>query len=406
VSDCRVHYRPKSGGFLTISASYPGDDTHAASANSKFIRAHRVPHTTITSGPSGPTASAPHFTYISDVPGSTFQCRFDRAPPRDCSPDGIVRYDLPYGPHTFHVYAIGPDGTKDSIGDGRGFNLGPLKRGFSCSLDANIELPPHALYQQAECDIYGSCPAYSRCTIPTRSINTTNMRPGVGWIDFSACRLPLDDIQNCGVINDAAEDMVCYFPVGHGGFTDPCPTTDNSAPYQVPVTRFGAPCIVYQEYNMPGSGQVTCTLTLQITPVSMLALIGGAGGGGGVFVPGPGALALQAAGGLPAADVSLAGRRRTPPFDPVRRTVRRAGWVTFQLKLSRATKAALRRHHRVRLRVRLTFTPPHGKQVVRMEQLTLTPAPRCFAVVPPKPTRRNRHRHHVLPTRQPCPAKH
>jgi hypothetical protein len=407
VSDCSLHYKPKSFGSLTISASYPGDDTHAASGDSKSIQARRVPHTTITSGPSGPTASAPHFTYISDVPGSTFQCRFDRAPLRICSPDGIVRFDLPYGPHTFHVYAIGPDGTKDPIGDGRAFNLGPLTRGFSCSLDANIEVPRGAVLGEAECDVYGSCPAYSRCVVPTLGVGTTDMGRGVGWVDFSACRIPLpggEELRLCNVIADL-HDVVCYFPSAAGGFTDQCPTKQNfNTDYEAPVTRFGAPCILYQEYNMPGSGQVTCTVTLQITPVSMLALVGGAGGGAGVFVPGAGGLALKPAGALLAADASMAGKRRRPLFAPVQVTVRRLGWATFNLKLSRATKAALRRHHRLRLRVQLTFTPRHGRRVVRTEQLTLTRAPTCFVVVPPKSSRGHRHRHYTLPKPQPCPA--
>jgi hypothetical protein len=233
------------------------------------------------------------------------------------------------------------------------------------------------------------------------------MGPGVGWAEVSPCPVPLpgaEPLKDCLV--ESFYHALCYFPSGPAGFSVQCPTTENfSTDLQAPVTRFGAPCILEQEYNMPGSGQVTCTVTLLITPVSLLALVGGAGGGVGVFAPGAGGLALKPAGGLLAADASTAGRRRRSPFAPVQVTVRRPGWVIFHLKLSRATNAALRRHQRPRLRVQLTFTPRHGKRVVRTEPLTLTRPPPCFVVVPPKSSRRHRHRHDAPPKPQPCPAK-
>jgi hypothetical protein len=172
-------------------------------------------------------------------------------------------------------------------------------------------------------------------------------------------------------------------------------------PFEPPVTRFGAACVVVQEYNLPGSGMVTCTVSLQIVPVSEFVVAGGAGGGAGVFLPGAGAVVVKAAGGLPEADVARGGRKGKPPFAPLYRKVTGAGWLAFRLKLSPSTKAALRRRHKLTLPIVLTFTPRGGKPVVRRQRLTLT-LPPCTRITIPKRTHGHRPQHPVLPAPHSC----
>ncbi|HEX2025878.1 MAG TPA: M4 family metallopeptidase [Actinomycetota bacterium] len=66
------------------------------------------PETTITGGPSGTIDDAtPTFTFTSDEPGSTFQCRVDSAPLTSCvSPHTTAT--LADGAHTFEVQATDP----------------------------------------------------------------------------------------------------------------------------------------------------------------------------------------------------------------------------------------------------------------------------------------------------------
>jgi large repetitive protein len=65
-----------------------------------------APNTTITSGPSGPTADrTPTFAFRSSERGPIFRCSLDRLPYKSCvSPDTVPR--LAPGSHTFRVQAI------------------------------------------------------------------------------------------------------------------------------------------------------------------------------------------------------------------------------------------------------------------------------------------------------------
>ena len=51
-----------------------------------------------------------YFGFSSDVPGSSFFCSLDEEPFAPCA-SGAYRY-VPYGPHTFGVYAVSPGGKR------------------------------------------------------------------------------------------------------------------------------------------------------------------------------------------------------------------------------------------------------------------------------------------------------
>jgi hypothetical protein len=72
------------------------------------------PLTTILSGPPNPSASSSAtFTYASNEPGSTFECRLDGSQFLPCAAGGQGYVSLPNGSHTFEVFAIDPAGNPD-----------------------------------------------------------------------------------------------------------------------------------------------------------------------------------------------------------------------------------------------------------------------------------------------------
>jgi len=67
-----------------------------------------TPAPTITSGPSGPTASTTAtFAYSDSEKGVTFQCARDGASLATCPAGSVTYTDLAQGPHTFRVIAVG-----------------------------------------------------------------------------------------------------------------------------------------------------------------------------------------------------------------------------------------------------------------------------------------------------------
>jgi hypothetical protein len=115
-----------------------------------------------------------------------------------------------------------------------------------------------------------------------------------------------------------------------------------------------------------------------------------------IFVPGPGKLGLNPAGG-PAADVA---RARRPAFAAAQVRVQREGGVRVRLKLSSQTEIRLRRRHKLTLSVRLSFTPRTGPKIVRTRRFTLV-LPKCAIF---RPSKKRRHGH-IVPVPHACTVK-
>jgi hypothetical protein len=82
-----------------------------------------------------------------------------------------------------------------------------------------------------------------------------------------------------------------------------------------------------------------------------------------VNVPGPGLLGLvddRAATGATVAVVTRAAAKKAR-VKPVKKTVTKAGTITLKIKPSKAGKRVLRRKHRLKVKVRISFTPAGGK---------------------------------------------
>ena len=96
-----------------VRATDPAGNVDPTPASRAFTVDTAAPDTTIDSGPSGPTNDAtPTFTFSSDQPGSTFECRTDAGAWASCS-SAHTTASLGDGPHTFEVRAIDSAGNTD-----------------------------------------------------------------------------------------------------------------------------------------------------------------------------------------------------------------------------------------------------------------------------------------------------
>jgi len=103
----KVSFVATNGATYRIAVDSPGEPAGAITLN---YTEFKVPETTITGGPSGPTNDAtPTFKFKSSVLGSTFRCRFDSQAFAPCSGPGGTHTPvsaLTNGAHTFAVRAV------------------------------------------------------------------------------------------------------------------------------------------------------------------------------------------------------------------------------------------------------------------------------------------------------------
>jgi hypothetical protein len=82
------------------------------------------PETTILSKPTDPSASpVASFTYSSNEPGSSFQCKLDGGSFSGCPSTGITYSGLAEGPHTFQVRAVDASHNTDPTPAGYSFSI-------------------------------------------------------------------------------------------------------------------------------------------------------------------------------------------------------------------------------------------------------------------------------------------
>ena len=106
-----------------VRATDPATNTDPTPAERSFSVDAKPPQTTITTGPSGVTGnSSPSFGFVSDEPGSTFECRLDSASFAPCSSPKPYS-NLSDGPHTFRVRATDPEGSTDPSPAERAFSV-------------------------------------------------------------------------------------------------------------------------------------------------------------------------------------------------------------------------------------------------------------------------------------------
>jgi hypothetical protein len=114
---CQVTYTPAQvgAGVHKLTAAYQGNPTHAQSQGSAQLQVTAPtipPNTILRKKPRKKTAlRMAKFKFVSDQPGSSFQCKLDRKPFKSCrSP---FKAKVKPGRHTFKVRAVNAQGTAD-----------------------------------------------------------------------------------------------------------------------------------------------------------------------------------------------------------------------------------------------------------------------------------------------------
>jgi hypothetical protein len=131
---CHVTYTPSAPGSTNhkLTASYEGDATHQKTQGTTNLNVtdqsqptapvsvtqplpkpvNTPPNTTIGKKPKRKSASGKaKFTFGSDQPGSSFQCKLDKKPFKACS--SPFKAAVKRGRHTLQVRAINPQGVAD-----------------------------------------------------------------------------------------------------------------------------------------------------------------------------------------------------------------------------------------------------------------------------------------------------
>lgn len=107
------------------------------------------PETSIGTKPSDPSdSSTATFTYSSNEPGSTFECKLDAGALAGCDAGGIAYAGLGAGQHTFQVRATDPSGNTDPSPAGYTFNVvlpSPLPIGATLPAPAPAVRPPETV---------------------------------------------------------------------------------------------------------------------------------------------------------------------------------------------------------------------------------------------------------------------
>jgi hypothetical protein len=353
-----------------------------------------VGETQITSGPSGFTASAPTFTFISSVAGAKFECRFDAEAFRPCTTP-YTRYGLAYGRHTFYVRAIPPGGSPDPVGDQRTFTLGEATLTGSCS--PLVETDPRA--SPPYCSIFhGNCPQGSVCTLSV-TVSVTDEDQNVSWTVFadlwsggSRCAPDRASYPLCTTKTTSA---YCNSHPNLSVGDRPCPGSASLSGFG--DNDFDARCNSgYNQLQPPGpprlgpdaSRQATCRASFRIVPaVPLSALLTGLTAS--VLVPSAGTLTLSATSKRLLHGARAARKRPNPnpPITPVRIKVSKAGPVAIALKLSKPALNTLLHRHKLVLSLTLAFTAGGGKRTLRTQRVTLA-LPACPRV--PRHSRKSR----------------
>jgi hypothetical protein len=348
------------------------------------------PRTTITSGPSGFTASAPTFTFTSDVAGSTFECRFDGGSFVPCTTPH-TRYGLANGPHTFYVRAVSPAGVRDPSPDQRSFTLGvTMFKDRSCSLSIPWSLAaqsPLGPKSKPQCIVlHDRCPSGSLCTLTGSVEVTAAAEENISWeggvrLSFTKCRASGAGPIKCDSATDS--EFCASGPiVTLGGVWRP------RCPHRGSLSRFGAGdaavaiCALQFWDKYPpfdwvperrgddGRRRLTCRARLRIEPAIPLRVLA-SGTAATLLVPSPGTLSLSAAKQATLGSASTA-RKRTPKPEPaiapIRIQVSQSGPVAMPLTLSKRALTRLHRRKALPLRLTVAFTPADGSAPTRSTQ--------------------------------------
>ncbi|MDA0164689.1 Ig-like domain-containing protein [Solirubrobacter ginsenosidimutans] len=161
-----------------VRATDPAGNVDPTPASQTFTLDTGAPSTTISAGPSGATNDAtPTFTFVSDEPGSTFECQIDAAAFVDCT-SPFTSPQLTDGVHTFEVRATDVAGNLDAT---------PASRAFT--VDTTPPAAP-AVVSGPDGPTTDSSPAFSFSAADAVSTACKLDGPGPVTGEFGACTSP------------------------------------------------------------------------------------------------------------------------------------------------------------------------------------------------------------------------
>jgi hypothetical protein len=377
----------------------------------------KPPETTITSGPSGATwDTTPRFTFASDIPGSTFQCRVDGDPWGACSSPYTTKPLGLYG-HSFLVKASSPAGVEDPTPARADFDIQrTIVRRDVCDVDP-FRVPDGN--SQLGCGWGPTCPGRVHCgvarpTCPATALCTITMV--ADFADKDPFVTPPETTSGtAGGAGGGTRRGNGYWDVNtHIGFalvsgTGHCyaTATDHSARGCDAAQSFkfigagksiGLYCVANDwdsgagtvwgppragEFGPDSDRSLRCKATMSTTAATALELAGvaannsldcaGLACGLYLYVPNPGSAFVT--GDVPPVQglrSGLAARRRTPSaFAPVHLRASHGGPAKFKLRLTRAAARTLKRRHKLNIRIHVSYTPKHGRRLSRTHKLTL-----------------------------------
>ena len=362
-------YDIKAGGLLAPKSTKTVDAGSApfeiaVSPPPKFTLPGPKSHTVITSGPSGNTYSAPFFTFKSDIPNATFQCRIDNEPFTRCvTPYG--RYDLKLGPHTFSVRSVDANGKPEAVPASRSFTLRTVTDTGSCLeyIPWDLFVSDRYLTARGCVPLKGTCPVGSVCTVT----GTVHIREE----DKNSSQYGQSEI----FAVNGEPSVSCYTDAPTPSLTFrltpdvPCPGTASwtilggtqhasTDPTVVKCWALGRETSPGEQRGPDDQRLMTCSGRFTIAPVrSRFVSVGGLSIGGGLG--GPGTLTVKA-GGVHSASVVAARRKARPAFASIKKKVLKAGPVVLKLKPNTRARKLLRKRRALKVTLKFVFTPKGG----------------------------------------------
>jgi hypothetical protein len=358
-----------------------------------------APDTIITEGPSGLVSSLPvKWSYRTTIPGSTFECQLDSGPFRVC--DATRTYlDLPDGPHTFSVRAVGPSGVVDPTPATRSITIGPKQVNGSCSgtfpFGDPFSLSGKFSTGGVKCvALDQSCPAGSSCSL-TQSVDVRDADIQTPWSSYGSISVDLPGLGRRALSCYSTPQE--YFDINKNLFpNDPlqpaCPRAGTQAAILGPA-RILAECDVGRSvfgsgFHIRGPDDQrfhTCAATLEIRPRHILSVTV-TGTAGATTVPGAGQLtitgALVGAQSARAPGAAVQAATMPAPAFKLNKRVRAEGVVRFRLGLKGEAKRLYKAGSVIELELTTTFTATDGMVTPTQEVVRLQP--------PEKPRRKLR----------------
>ena len=145
------------------------------------VRADGEPVSVITGKPSALSNDPmPEFTFVADVPGSTFECWLDTQPAVSCTSPFVVPEPLTEGEHTFNVRAAAPGSEI--------FNSSATVYPWTFAWDANAVTDIHSCVelQQIGYDFNYSPDSDYRLAHDIDCSDTVNWNEGEGWVPLAS----------------------------------------------------------------------------------------------------------------------------------------------------------------------------------------------------------------------------